>query len=1199
MADRTVRVRLEADISDFVSDIGVKAVAAVRKLESAADGADKRISTVGAKTTIGDLGTKAEVAGAKVTKAGAAAEAAGRKIETSAKGAGVELDKLGRSSQDVDRSVDSMSKTLGNASKVTDSHANAIGRLRVAQLRLAEVQNKSNSKAATVAAAEESVRAAERAVKKFEEAGQRSGRGFGSGLKKWLTGAGADLGSQGGTVFGSGFLGALKAPVIGPLLIAVLTAAVLTALPAVGAVGAGAFVSAFGAALTVLPAVFAAKSVAVKNEWNRTLWAMGADMRVLSAPFESTLSRMAQVARETFAEFTPALQSAFRLLAPTLTTFGEQIGKAFAELEPAVRPLSEAFANVLSDLGPATQQAIALISTGLRDLSASVKASPGALGDLITGVGQLTKTLLDGLAILNNINSAFEALPGGASLVTRTMNTLNAAVSAALGPFALISKGMEAVGLKAKDMSKDVDEAAASTVDAGRTLGLWTQGLDQGALAARGIDTASLGASKSLDASLQSMLGAGNAAAGAAPKAESLATKFERQKRATDALVESLFRLQNIQLQLSGAQISFQEALDNAAQSLKDNGKTLDINTEKGRANKRALDEVARAANDQTQAIIQSNGGLGKAYQSAAVAREGFVRLAVQMGATKPQAEAMAKSLISIPNVSREARLTANKKDLEEKLAAAKKELASKDLTKERKAQLTANIKKLQDGIAAAQRALNSVPPSKTVTITTRMIQERIIRTQTTATTGGHAPTNADGGYYPRGMYPSYANGKLPTQATIQPGKGGGLVQWAEAETGGEAFIPLAPSKRDRSEKILGAVADTFGMKLVKSFASGGFRLPGGQLVDIALILQQLGLPFNPIAGINYSSTLTAANRANRAVVPARNNAIAAQRAEDAAKAQQAAIQRAITLQQRAVAAARAGNPKTKAGQAAEDRRVAAEQAKLIKLQDQLYAAKLKVTKATKASNAADALYKIRAEAAAKAAQANRDALEKLVQQQQAAVELAKQVSDSLQGQANIGDLFQQSLTGKGLLADLQGKGADLEKFGKLIAQLRARKLDEELIQQIIGKGAEGGTDLAQAILDGGVSLVNSLNKAQANLENQANKIGAGVANAQYDVKVTGRRAAGGDVTAGKKYGINENGLEWFVAPLNGAVVPAGVKPHQYIRDMAGAGVGGGGRVVREVHHHQSNNFYGMSMDEADRIAQKTQALADWQARNY
>jgi phage-related minor tail protein len=53
------------------------------------------------------------------------------------------------------------------------------------------------------------------------------------------------------------------------------------------------------------------------------------------------------------------------------------------------------------------------------------------------------------------------------------------------------------------------------------------------------------------------------------------------------------------------------------------------------------------------------------------------------------------------------------------------------------------------------------------------------------------------------GITASYADGKLPDQAIVQPARGSrGLIQWAERETDGEAFIPFAASKRPRSLKI-------------------------------------------------------------------------------------------------------------------------------------------------------------------------------------------------------------------------------------------------------------------------------------------------------------------------------------------------------------------------------------------------------------
>lgn len=76
----------------------------------------------------------------------------------------------------------------------------------------------------------------------------------------------------------------------------------------------------------------------------------------------------------------------------------------------------------------------------------------------------------------------------------------------------------------------------------------------------------------------------------------------------------------------------------------------------------------------------------------------------------------------------------------------------------------------------------------------------------------GPLAVNANGGIW-----------NLPDQARIEPGRGAGLVQWAEGETGGEAFIPLSPAKRDRSTRILSEVADRFGMRL-ESYADGGIR---------------------------------------------------------------------------------------------------------------------------------------------------------------------------------------------------------------------------------------------------------------------------------------------------------------------------------------------------------------------------------------
>ncbi|WP_255789169.1 tape measure protein [Mycobacteroides abscessus] len=60
-----------------------------------------------------------------------------------------------------------------------------------------------------------------------------------------------------------------------------------------------------------------------------------------------------------------------------------------------------------------------------------------------------------------------------------------------------------------------------------------------------------------------------------------------------------------------------------------------------------------------------------------------------------------------------------------------------------------------------------------------------------------------------------------PAYADIYAGRGAGTI-FAEQETGGEAYIPLAPSKRSRSTAILREVMRIFG---INSFAGGGISV--------------------------------------------------------------------------------------------------------------------------------------------------------------------------------------------------------------------------------------------------------------------------------------------------------------------------------------------------------------------------------------
>jgi cell wall-associated NlpC family hydrolase len=201
------------------------------------------------------------------------------------------------------------------------------------------------------------------------------------------------------------------------------------------------------------------------------------------------------------------------------------------------------------------------------------------------------------------------------------------------------------------------------------------------------------------------------------PTAAELAVQYTRQWQATQKQNEALTRNSNLLLSLSGSEIAYQAAVDDASASIKENGRTHDINTAKGRANKAALDQVADSANAQTIAMRNAGDGNVSAAKHGESARASFVKLATQMGYTVPQARAMAKSMVDIPNVTRTAKLKADKKSLDEKLAAAKKELDDpKGVTKTRKTKLTAQITELERQVKAAQAKIDGLK-GKTVPV--------------------------------------------------------------------------------------------------------------------------------------------------------------------------------------------------------------------------------------------------------------------------------------------------------------------------------------------------------------------------------------------------------------------------------------------------------------------------------------------------
>jgi TP901 family phage tail tape measure protein len=123
-----------------------------------------------------------------------------------------------------------------------------------------------------------------------------------------------------------------------------------------------------------------------------------------------------------------------------------------------------------------------------------------------------------------------------------------------------------------------------------------------------------------------------------------------------DAFGRSLFAAGLLSLSASDASIAYQDAIDRMTESVKTNGTTLDINTEKGRANQSAFNGLAQAAISAAEATaeetLKTQGSAAAQAQlqgSLRTSYDDLVRAAGQLGITGDEADTMARKALGIP----------------------------------------------------------------------------------------------------------------------------------------------------------------------------------------------------------------------------------------------------------------------------------------------------------------------------------------------------------------------------------------------------------------------------------------------------------------------------------------------------------------------------------------------------------------------
>jgi hypothetical protein len=120
-------------------------------------------------------------------------------------------------------------------------------------------------------------------------------------------------------------------------------------------------------------------------------------------------------------------------------------------------------------------------------------------------------------------------------------------------------------------------------------------------------------------------------------------------KTQAEAAAQQVRDLANAEHSLFDAQTGAAEATARLTESIKANGRTLDVHTEKGRANRTALSNLATALNADYDAYVKVNGAGAGANRVAAQNYAAFFKAAYGITHSKKAADALARSLGLIP----------------------------------------------------------------------------------------------------------------------------------------------------------------------------------------------------------------------------------------------------------------------------------------------------------------------------------------------------------------------------------------------------------------------------------------------------------------------------------------------------------------------------------------------------------------------
>lgn len=132
--------------------------------------------------------------------------------------------------------------------------------------------------------------------------------------------------------------------------------------------------------------------------------------------------------------------------------------------------------------------------------------------------------------------------------------------------------------------------------------------------------------------------------------AQETSAKLEAQKGAADGLRQSIVALNEVNRGAYDAQIQYEGALDSLTEAFEKNGATLDLNSEKGRANGQAMSAAAKSQDELIAAGLAAGESLESMTGKSERLRGEMMRLAVEaFDGNKKKATEYVNTLLGVP----------------------------------------------------------------------------------------------------------------------------------------------------------------------------------------------------------------------------------------------------------------------------------------------------------------------------------------------------------------------------------------------------------------------------------------------------------------------------------------------------------------------------------------------------------------------